>query len=54
LWNVPQECSHAKEENKRAVVELQEAKAMVAKQDETIKKLKQVRKRERTACGVGS
>ena len=51
---MPQECSHAKEENKRAVVELQEAKALGAKQEETIKKLKQVRKRERTACGVGS
>jgi hypothetical protein len=54
VWNVPQECSHTKEENKKAVVELQEAKAMAAKQDETMKKLKQVRMRERTACGVGS
>jgi hypothetical protein len=54
LWNVPQECSHAKAEHKKAVVELQEAKAMAAKQDETMQKLKQVRMRERTACGVGS
>ena len=51
---MPQECSHAKEENKRAVAELQEAKAMAAKQDEAMKKLNKVRMRERTACGVGS
>ncbi len=51
---MPQECSYAKEEYKRAVVELQEAKAMAAKQDETMQKLKQVRMREHTACGVSS
>jgi hypothetical protein len=49
MWNVPQECSHAKAEHKKAVVELQEAQAMAAKQDETMQKLEQVRIRERTA-----
>jgi len=54
VWNVPQECSNANAEHKKAVVELQEAKAMAAKQDEAMKKLNKVRMRERTACGVGS
>jgi hypothetical protein len=49
VWNVPQECSNANAEHKKAVVELQEAKAMAAKQDETMQKLEQVRIRERTA-----